>query len=326
MKAGTVFSIWFLFILLLAGCENDNVKLGSSNEANTAPSLAMSIEKPTLMVATGDMSGVYFPLGQALAGILEKYNGIATGTRVTNASIQNAHLVSAKQAELGICTVDVLSLPEIKKDNLRALTGLYSNYIQIVTTDSSIQSIEDLSGKRVSLGTEGSGTKLTAERIVQAANLTKDEMDISYLSFTQSAAGLRNGTIDAAFFSSGLPNPVIEDMMKDMNVTLVAIPEKIVGQMQTEYGVYQSEEISAETYDTLEERIPTLSVKNVLLTHADIPDSEAYNMLQTIYQHLGEWQEVHPAARFISQGEAMEGVPIEFHSGAKKYFKEVGGK
>ncbi|NRG44335.1 TAXI family TRAP transporter solute-binding subunit [Bacillus sp. CRN 9] len=326
MKSSAFLCLIFLSLWFLAGCVYDGEKLGSSHKASIAPSEEISVGMKTLVVATGDMSGVYFPLGQGLSAIFEKYNGSAAGTRVTNASIQNAKLVSEKQADLGICMVDVLSLKEINQQNLRALTGLYSNYIQIVTTDRSIQSLEDLRGKRVSLGTEGSGTKLTAERVMEAANLMDKDIDFSYLSFTQSAAGLRNGTIDAAFLSSGLPNPVIQELIMEMDVNLVSIPKEVAEGMKAAYGVYSWEEISADTYESLEESVSTVTVKNVLLTNADLPDKEAYQLLQTIYQHLDEWKDFHPAAESIHPDEAMEDIPIEFHNGAKKYFKEIGGE
>ncbi|MEH7122197.1 TAXI family TRAP transporter solute-binding subunit [Bacillus sp. JJ1773] len=323
MKTGTLLKILFLLIFLLIGCIKIKQELFST-VVQTVPLLSEEIteNQTTLVIATGDMSGVYFPLGQAMADLFRKYNGKASGTQVTNASIQNSKLVSQKQAEIGFSTVDVLALPEIKKSEILALTGIYSNFIQIVTTKSDIKTLDDLRGKRVSVGTVGSGTKLMSERILKAANLASNEMDLSALSFTQSADALRNGTIDVAFFSSGLPNPVIAELASEMEISLVPIPKQMADRLHEEFEFYTLDEIRGQTYEGVEST-PTLAVKNVLLTYPDLPKQEAYQMVKTLYDHLPELQNAHPEAMEIKLAEATVGIPIDFHPGAKQFFDEI---
>ncbi|MGE8207176.1 TAXI family TRAP transporter solute-binding subunit [Heyndrickxia sp. NPDC080065] len=321
MKTGTLLNFLFLWVILLTGCTNDNQKVTSHFVFPTPEKI--SDDQRSLIIATGDMSGVYFSLGQALADLFEKYNGTASGTQVTNASIHNTKLVSQKQAELGFSTVDVLALPETNKTKLRALTGLYSNYIQIVTTkESGIHSLKDLRGKRVSLGTDGSGTKLMSERILKAANLANHQMQLFSLSFTQSADALRNGTIDAAFFSSGLPNPEISALDKELDIRLVPVPIQIIEQLHDQYGFYNRDVIGSQTYHGVSNKIQTITVKNVLLTYPDLPNQEAFQLVKTIFEHLPELKTVHPAAADINDLEAIKGIPIDFHPGANQYLKD----
>ncbi|MFD0826295.1 TAXI family TRAP transporter solute-binding subunit [Neobacillus sp. M.A.Huq-85] len=323
MKTGTLLKILVLLLFLLIGCITISRELFSTGvQAVPPPSEELTGSQSPLVIATGDMSGVYFPLGQAMADLFRKYNGKAAGTQVTHASIQNTKLVSQKQAELGFSTVDALALPETKKRKILALTGLYSNYIQIVTTKSDIHTLEDLRGKRVSIGTDGSGTKLMAERILKAANLASDEMDVSTLSFTQSADALRNRTIDVAFFSSGLPNPVISELASEMKISLVPIPKQMAEDLHEKYEFYTLDEISGQTYAGIE-RTPTLAVKNVLFTYPDLPKKEAYQMVKTLYEHLQETQNARPEAMEIHLSEATAGIPIDFHPGAKQFFNEI---
>ncbi|MED1472100.1 TAXI family TRAP transporter solute-binding subunit [Bacillus salipaludis] len=323
MKTGTLIKILVLLLFLLIGCITVSRELFPSGvQAVPPPSEELTGSQTPLVIATGDMSGVYFPMGEAMADLFRKYNGKATGTQVTNASIQNTKLVSQKQAELGFSTVDALALPEMKKKKILALTGLYSNFIHIVTTKSDIRSLEDLRGKRVSIGTVGSGTKLMAERILKAANLASNEMDVSTLSFTQSADALRNGTIDVAFFSSGLPNPVISELASEMKISLVPIPKQVAESLHEEYEFYTLDEISCQTYAGLE-RTPTLAVKNVLFTYPDLPKQEAYKLVKTLYEHLPESQNAYPEAMEIHLSDATAGIPIDFHPGAKQFFKEI---
>lgn len=325
LKLGTILSIVIVLNILLFGCTNSNREQSTKTVHQIpAPSKKLANVDSTLLIATGDMSGVYFLLGKALANLYKKYTDAATGTQVTKASIHNTNLVSKKRAEIGFSTVDVLTLPETKKLKLRALTGLYSNFIQIVTTKkSNIHSLWDLRNKRVSVGTVGSGTKLMSERVLKAANLVKNEMDISYLSFTQSADALRTGTIDAAFFSSGLPNPEIYDLAAEMDITLISIPKQVADVLHHQYEFYDQDQISAQTYKGMAENIETISVKNVLLTYADMPDQTVYQLVKTFYKYLPELKKVHPAVLSIHPEDAMQGIPLQFHPGALQYFKEI---
>ncbi|KQU27147.1 hypothetical protein ASG65_00830 [Bacillus sp. Leaf13] len=328
MKNGALFIKAALLFCFITGCSFMNEQQEITTPANTLIqkqliSEGQDLNNQLLIIATGDMSGVYFSLGQVLSNLYEKYNGAVTGTQVTHASIENTELVSQHQAEIGFTTVDVLDLPETNKSKLRALTTLYSNYVQIVTTkQNNIDSLEDLVGKRISIGTSGSGTRLIAERILLETDLPLDQLNLSYLSFSQSAEALRNGTIDVAFFSSGIPNNEIAFISKEMNLSFIPVPEDIIDRLQKQYGGYTKNEISSDTYKGMKKNIQTISIKNVLLTYDEMSDLQAYNLVKTLYEHLPELQHTHPAASDISLNEATQQIPIEYHQGAINYFTE----
>lgn len=336
MKRRSLFVNSLFLTLLLVGCVSTNSKQEIYDPAKAHSQQLngdvydQTEHKRLIIIATGDMSGVYFSLGQAMAEIFEKYNGTVTATQVTSASIENKKLVSQMTAEIGFAAVDTLALKEKQADEgensvsqLRALTGLYSNYLHIVTTkNSGIHSLNDLIGKRVSLGIEGSGTKLIAERTLGAVGYKRDEIQKSYLSFSQSADALRDGTIDAAFISSGLPNPEIERLASDIPIKLIPISGKIITQLHHQFGFYTGQSISRETYPGMKGNIQTIATKNVLFTYQDLSKEEAYEIVDTFYKHLTELQKVHPAAQDIHLNEAIKEIPLDFHPGATKYFIE----
>ncbi|MGE7765822.1 TAXI family TRAP transporter solute-binding subunit [Peribacillus sp. NPDC096540] len=330
MKNGVLFIKAALLFCFITGCSFMNEQQEITTPANTLiqkklTSEGQDLNNRLLIIATGDMSGVYFSLGQVLSNLYEKYNGAVSGTQVTHASIENTELVSRHRAEIGFTTVDVLDLPETNKSKLRALTTLYSNYVQIVTTNqNNIDSLEDLVGKRISIGTTGSGTRLIAERILLETGLPLDQLNLSYLSFSQSAEALRNGTIDVAFFSSGIPNNEIAFISNETNLSFIPVPEYIIDRLQNQYGGYTKNAISSDTYKGMRKNIQTISIKNVLLTYDEMSDLQAYNLVKTLYEHLPELQHTHPAASDISINEATKQIPIEYHQGAINYFTEQG--
>jgi TRAP transporter TAXI family solute receptor len=325
----------FLLLCLTTGCSFTENKQEIPSPVMHHP-LQQSVEQKktvsalqdkTVTIATGDISGVYFPLGKALAGIYEQYGGAVTGTRITKASIENIKLVAQKKAELGFATVDALPAASHTNNNkqsgLRAITGLYFNYIHIAATKKSgIHSLEDLNGKRIGMGPIGSGTELTAERILQAAHLTRYAMKKYYFSFSQSAEALRHGDIDAAFFSSGLPNPDIRALTKEMSLVLVPVPKSVMSTLQQQYPYYSMKAIPKETYRGLHNDIETVAIKNVLLTYSDLPEETAYELVKNLYTHLPELSSIHPAAQEIRTKDANENIYLPLHPGAARYFEE----
>ncbi|ERI05571.1 TAXI family TRAP transporter solute-binding subunit [Aneurinibacillus aneurinilyticus] len=295
-------------------------------ETSPTPLLGKSIT-----IATGDISGVYFPLGQALASTYGQYGGAFTGTRITKASIENTRLVREKKAELGFATVDAIASEEhalsaekqpLVPSQLCALTGLYFNYIHIaVTKKSGIHSLKDLTGKRIGMGPIGSGTELSAERILQAAHLTNDTQK-HYFSFSQASQALRDGVIDAAIFSSGLPNPDVSSLANDVSLTLISVPESVITELQRQYPYYLKKSIPAKTYAHLQSDIETIAVKNVLITYRDLPTDIAYELTKDFYTYLPELYDAHLAAREIDADQAGKNIYLPLHPGAARYFEE----
>lgn len=320
-----------LFLSLVAGCSFAEKKQEIPSPVTLYPikQTAQAASTPlfgrTVTIVTGDMSGVYFPLGEALAGIYERYGGAVTGTRMTKASIENLKLVTKKQAELGFTSVDALfSEGKNSSPELRAITGLYFNYVHIaVSKKSGIHSLKDLAGKKVSIGPVDSGTALSAERVLQAAHLTGTAIQKHSFSFTQSEQALRDGVIDAAFFSSGLPNPDLSSLVDDTSFTLLSIPEDVQAALQQAYPYYAKRSIPAETYHGLQRPIHTIAVQNMLVTYRDLPEDTAYELTKHLYEHLPELYEIHPAARGINTAEADLPMYLPLHPGAARYFTET---
>jgi hypothetical protein len=172
------------------------------------------------------------------------------------------------------------------------------------------------------VGPDGSGTKLAAGRILSAFGFDDNKVEKHFLTFSQSVDALRKGTIDAAFIFSGLPNPEIETLASQMPITLIPVPREVVSNLHREHGHYSLQTIPQDTYKGMKESIQTISVKNVLLVHKDLPEKKAYQLVKTLYSHLPELQQTHPAARDIIRSEAKVENPIGFHPGAKRYFQE----
>jgi hypothetical protein len=295
---------------------------------------AATAETQFINVLTGGTSGVYYPLGVALSQLYSKAMPNAKVTvQATKASAENLNLLQAGRGEIGFTLGDALSdawkgnaeagfKTPLKK--LRAVAGIYPNYIQIVASaDSGIYTLADLKGKRISVGAPKSGTELNARAILKAAGLSYADLGkVEYLPFGESVELMKNRQLDATLQSAGLGVSSLRDLGTSMKIVVVPIPPAVVAKVGD--PAYQSMIIPANTYEGQSTDVPTAAVENFLVTHEGVPDDEVYQMTKAMFTNLPALVAAHSAAKAISLQNAVKGLPLPLHPGAAKYYKEVG--
>jgi TRAP transporter TAXI family solute receptor len=296
---------------------------------------ATEVKKPEqvfVTIATGGSSGAYFALGGAISNQLnQKIEGINSSVQSTGASAVNATLLGTKKVELAFAMNDVVSYAytgtEVfkekgKVENLRGVAALYPNFVQLITVEKTgIKEVADLKGKRVGVGAPGSGTEVNARQILKSAGMTYDDIKADYLSYAEAVEQMKNGAIDAAFLTSGLPNSTIMDLSTTQDVKIVPIRKDAVEKLAADYPFYASEVIPAGTYDN-EEDVETAAVQTLLVTREDLSEDLVYEITKTIFENLDALKETHSAANSISLDSVLKGMPIPLHPGAEKYFNE----
>jgi uncharacterized protein len=285
-------------------------------------------------ILTGGQSGVYYPLGVALGQIYGKALPDAkTSVQSTKASVENLNLLQAGRGELAFTLGDALS--DAWKGNedagfkaplnkLRTVAGIYPNYIQIVANaDSGIKTLADLKGKRISVGAPRSGTELNARHILKAAGLSySDFAKVEYLPFGESVELMKNRQLDVTLQSAGLGVASIRDLATSIKVTVVTIPADVVAKIGD--PAYQPAAIPANTYTGQTEAVPTVAIKNFLVSHTGVPDDTVYAMTKALFTNLDQMVAAHAAAKGIIAAEASKAPPAPLHPGAERYYREAG--
>ncbi|MEO7275198.1 MAG: TAXI family TRAP transporter solute-binding subunit, partial [Vicinamibacterales bacterium] len=156
-----------------------------------------------ISIATGGVGGVYYPYGGGIAKILnEGLTGVRATAEVTAASVDNLKLIRDGKADLAFALADTLDdavkgrgVFDARPVPAASLAVLYSNYTHIVTLASSrIQRVADLRGHTVSTGSPGSGTEVTALRLLAAAGLDPaKDVRRQGLGASESADALKDG-------------------------------------------------------------------------------------------------------------------------------------
>lgn len=285
-------------------------------------------------ILTGNTSGVYYPLGVALSQLFQEVMPEANiAVQATAASAENLHLLQAGRGEVGFTLGDVLSDAwdgraeagfTAPLTNLRAIAGLYSNYIQVVASDASgVRTLADLKGKRISVGAPGSGTELNARAIVAAAGMNYDDFSkVEYLSFSESVELIKNRQLDVTLQSAGLGVASLRDLAASLPIVVVPIPADVVRKVGRD--VYRPAVIPADTYDGQTEAVETVAIQNVLVTHEGVAESVVYRMTRAMFEHLDQLVAAHVAAKGISRDTATQRLPVPLHAGAAEYYNEVG--
>ena len=288
-----------------------------------------------LSVATGGTGGVYYPYGGGIAKLLnENIPGVRASAEVTAASVDNLKLIRDEKADLAFALADTLADALAGRGPFAggrpvpaaALAVLYSNYTQIVARASSgISSVGDLRGKVVSTGSPGSGTEVIAFRLLKAAGLDPDrDVTRQGLGASESADALKDGKIDAFFWSGGLPSAAVQDLSHTPGMTIRLLPSaELVPTLQREFGpLYFRVDVPAGAYPGVSEPIPVVGVSNVLVVNRSMPDQLAYDITRVLFEHQPELAAIHPEARHLSLKTAVTGSPAPLHRGAERYYRE----
>lgn len=285
-------------------------------------------------VLTGGTSGVYYPLGVALSNIYdENIDDVRTSVQSTKASVENLNLLQAGRGEIAFALGDSVTMGwegdeeagfQGELDRLRGIAAIYPNYVQVVArADSGIETLQDLKGKRVSVGAPRSGTELNARAVLGAAGLSYDDMErVEYLPFAESVELMKNRQIDATLQSAGLGVASIRDLAATNEIVVVEIPPDVVEAIGD--PVYVSEVIPAGTYDGQEEDVRTAAIVNILVSHEGVSDEIGYQMARQLFENRDDMIAAHSAAENIKLERAAKGMPIPLHPGAKRFYEEEG--
>lgn len=288
-------------------------------------------ENPEFMsIATGGTGGTYYPLGGSMANIIKDATGIDTNAEVSGASAENMTSLKDGAVEIAFTQTDIASYAKEGKlmfegnvvDNVKAIGTLYPETVQIVTTaKSGIKTIADLKGKKVSVGAPGSGTFANAEQILEIHGITMEDIDAKHLSFDESTAGIQDGSIDAAFVTAGTPTGAVEGLGATEDVVILAIEADKAEELISKYPYYAVDEVPSGIYG-LSDSVPTVAVLAMLVVREDLSEQLVYDITKAIFENTDKIG--HAKAQLIKAENALNGVGIEVHPGAQKYYDEKG--
>jgi uncharacterized protein len=307
------------------------IVLGLMSFCDKRPALAA--EKTRLSIATAGTTGVVYLYGGAVASIASKYApGLIVTAEATGGSVENMKMLGKKQADLATVPADVLyeAFYDFKnskhfkdKVDVRTLFAMYSQPHHFVTLEkSNVNSMMDVKGKRVAVGSPGSGSEVKTKNMLEALGITYKDFTPEYLSFGEAAEALQDGTIAAAFLGVSYPAPALVNLAMTNPIRLVPFSDNEVATIVKTMPIFSKSVIPAKTYKGVDKDTQTICVQQVMICRADLPEDVAYRIVKTVFEHKKELDQIHSSFReTILENAVYTLVPV--HPGAIKYFKEM---
>jgi uncharacterized protein len=288
-----------------------------------------SPQKKAMTLATATIGGAYYPVGQAMATVINKYvPSISVTPEVTNGAGENVRLVGEGDTDFGITNANIAYFayngqkPYTNKiETLAAMGNLHPSVFQIVVLNNSkIRSIADLKGKKVAVGPPGGGTLFILQSIFAEYGMKTDDIQANYLPYSDGFTQLGDGNLDAAVALGGYPTSAIMEIGATQKVRLILLPDEQMKSIIKKYPYYAKIVVPKDVYKQ-EVDIPCIGINNVFITKKSMDAKVVYDVAKALYDHLDELGAINATCKQIDR-RTLSQVPIPLHPGAKKYFDE----
>ena len=286
-----------------------------------------------LSLGTAGTGGIYYPLGGAIASRLSIADPAHQYTaEVTGGSVENVNRVVSGEMDLGFSMATTVYEAyhggkdyDAPLESLRIAAPLYANVTHILVSGrSGLESVSEFTGRRVSVGSPGSGTEQLARHVLEAHGVSYEDISVRYLSFRESADALKDGAIDAAIISVGYPAAAVLEATTTGDTRLLSIDAETRARLVEQYPYYAHGVIPPGTYPAAAEEIETIAVMNWLVATELLDASVVRHLLGILRDQRAELAQVNAIADQIDMS-ALESAPIPLHPEAARWLAEQGG-
>ena len=314
---------YFLFLLIPAGLLLLNA-CGNS-------------DRTFLTIGTGAQTGVYYPVGNAIKQVVENdtEGSLRVSVATSGGSVQNINDVLSGAIQFGVAQADrqfqalqgLANWEDAPKEDLRFVFSLHPEVVTLIAAeDSGIRTLEDLRGKRVNIGSPGSGHRGNALDILRQAGIDPEaDIQAESLTVAECAGMLQDGRIDAYFYTVGHPNgSIMEATTGRRRVRFIPV----TGQedLLAASPFYSVTEVPVEAYERAlqEGAVPSIGMLTTVVTHANVSDEMVYQVVKSVFENLDTLRAQHTALSGLTPAGMLRGQHAPIHPGALRYFEEAG--
>ena len=294
-----------------------------------------SAQQQFFRIGTGGTAGTYYPVGGMIANAISTDKLVSTAV-ATNGSVANVNGIVGGSMESGFSQADVATWAYTgtgiwegrgKVEDLRAIANLYPESVHLVVRKGlNVKSPADLKGKSVSLDEPGSGTLVNARAILAAYGVQERDIKPEFVKPNQAAEKLRDGSVDAFFFTGGYPAGAITELASAAGgIELVPIAGPEAAKLRESAKFFAADEIPAGVYKDIP-AVPTLAVGAQWVTSAKVSADVVYEVTKALWSQKtrAALDAGHAKGKEIRSQTALLGLGIPLHPGAERFYKEAG--
>lgn len=316
-----------------------NILTGAAVAATMGLAGAASAQQTFITIGTGGVTGVYYPTGGAICRLVNKNrkeHGVRCSVESTGGSVYNTRTIREGELDFGIVQSDVQSAAidgvrafdgDEPYAGLRAIFSVHSEPMHVmVRADAGINSVADMKGKRINIGNPGSGTRVLADVLMEAAGVTPDDFALAAeLKSSEQSAALCDGKIDATIWAAGLPNGSTMEATSTCDVKILDLSTSGTDKVLASNSAYAAATIPGGLYPGNEEDIASWGPKATFVADANTSDEVVYVLVKSIFENFDAFKKLHPAFGSLTEaGMITDGLSAPLHPGAVKYYKEKG--
>jgi TRAP transporter TAXI family solute receptor len=231
--------------------------------------------------------------------------------------------VASGRADMGFTQADTAAKEAGGKTDVVALARLYDDYLHLVVPqESPVQTLAQLRGNTVAIGDIGSGTLDTVLRLFDVAGIDPDRDVVARRIGPQdAAAALRDGKIDAFFYSVGLPAGTVLTLGGWIPIRLVGLAGYAAA-LRKKHGPWYAEHTVPRSTYSMSEPAVTVGVPNYLVVAATMPEATAYALTGALFTGRATLGDKHPAGDRLNERDAINTAPLQLHPGAQRWYRE----
>ena len=292
-----------------------------------------------ITIGTGGQTGVYYQVGLSICKLVnanKDEHGLECKAPSTGGSVDNINAIKSGDREFGVAQSDVQSQAykgEGKfeeagaEENLRAVFSVHPEpFTVLARSDSGIESFDDLKGKRVNIGNEGSGQRSTMERVMEAKEWKMADLALAGdLKSSEQSQALCDNQYDAIVFTVGHPNGSITEATTTCDTKLVPVTGEAIDKLVDDNPYYGKATIPGGMYKGSAEDTETFGVGATFVTSADVEDEQVYQLTKAVFDNFDKFKKLHPAFANLQEDAMISNMlTAPIHDGALKYYDEKG--
>jgi TRAP transporter TAXI family solute receptor len=295
---------------------------------------AQKVERITMV--GGPPSGVFGIFATGIGTYLSKnVPGLDVSVTATGGSVENPRRVNSGDAEMGLSFASdahegYFGLEQFKEKpltNIRAIGVVFFGVAHAITyADSGIHTANDLVGKRVAVGTPGSGTFSSAERVFRALGIWDKITRIPLLG-AQAGDAMADGKVDAFFWTGPEPDRVTMEAATKKPVRAIDIYTPATKtDFFKQFPYFARYVFPANAYKGITEDTSTVGIPVIWYANKDVAPALVQKMTAAAYGKEGNAHmlNVHAGSKDMVPQKALQGVTIPLHKGAEDYWKTAG--
>jgi TRAP transporter TAXI family solute receptor len=305
----------------------------------TLQACALVQYRPDVAIGTGRPGGVYFPLGDSICRLFNldlAQRGLRCSAYISGGPIANIDALHDGRIDIGIVESDILAdavsgegqfAPRGADKALRVLfTGQTEAFTIVARRDQGIRSVADLRGKRVNVGSPGSGERVSMERVMAALGFASADFGAAReLPLAQQHDAFCTNALDASVYLVRHPNGLVADAIRTCGGVLVDVSGPQIDRLLLRHSEYSLSVIPANTYSSNSQAVTTLGVRTAVITTTRLRESVAYEITKALFENIDDFRRLHPDFATLSASDMIPmAAAVPLHPGAARYYRERG--